>query len=228
MVHAEWRPGGSSQGHATDDIPTFLPSDMLEKIVTKTSVEAELRACGMRGESTIARLVSNILNIESIHSKNDKNAFSEFKLTKTTRKKLFAILVLTGHVLSILDLVDEKIFDLHLPFMKINGKLALQGHSEHQGAKIASFSRWDSRGHDLFYIYQWQMLAPWFVLSSKEQPKVLKYSLHAKIPLPFIKNLESDETQDLATSGGFGDVQRVTIHPAHYKVAGPSVSTGSL
>lgn len=133
----------------------------------------------------------------------------------TSRRKLFAILVMIRKPQRIIPLIQKGIGDEHLPFQTesvtrdprsseafgLNHLLEVDGNGE---------DSWTDLEVDLVSQYQWYLLAPVFKMSG---PKLAHYSLSKGWPLPFIQDITGLND---AVQGGFGDVRKVKIHPAHH------------
>lgn len=118
----------------------------------------------------------------------------------TSRRKLFAILVMINKPKEILSFIKEDIWDDNLPFQR------------DQVLKIEAFENntWKRFEVEAFYAYQWYFLSPVLELNS---PKLIHYRFTERIPLPFISEITDINN---SSGGGFGDVRKVQIHPAHY------------
>jgi len=199
----------------------FLPIDKLDKILTQERVRQELESnleqSGAMPED-LDYLTKQVYNIASFPKDSKPDAL------KTTRKKLFAILVMMERVPIIRDFIDGGIFDCHLPFLpgpdedlcrKLgDGTLApVISPSTEQG------SAWGPPQTDLFLEYQWQMLAPYFKMCCEKEPKVLDYILENKRVLPFFE--DDDPNVNSILLGGMAEVYKVKIHPAHHNMCHP-------
>jgi hypothetical protein len=194
----------------------FLPLDKLDDIINLQSVEGVVRSWGIENKADVDYYTKAILNRHSMKERDGSADDGKFCLT--SRRRLFAILIMVGKAESICDFVSECIFDRHLPFtvdpehkiMKMTCKKGLELDD------VCAFSSWSDRDVDLFDLYQWQLLAPYFALSSKDKPKIHTYTLEGMRPLPFVVDptLKEDEDSGLAV-GGFGEVRRVMIHKGH-------------
>jgi hypothetical protein len=214
LLISAWSPHSSPEGQTVLKKVKFLPLDKLDQIITKSSVLAEVRSWGPRSENDLARLVHEIWGQHTVYDRSSPN--KDAKLFKTSRRKLFAILILTGKAQTILGLIDAEIYDNYLPFTMDSDAetMKIQWKADDEPQDLAAFADWELRDHDLFDVYQWHMLAPYFVLSSKEKPKVHTYKLHGMRPLPFIPN-DSVACKHDPVNGGFGEVRQVKIHQAH-------------
>jgi hypothetical protein len=86
-------------------------------------------------------------------------------------------------------------------------------------------------GRHLFEKYQYQMLAPYFILNWHPGQPAYHYKLSRRCPLPFlpVKDVGGDEADSFPNfSGGTAIVRRVQIHGAHFKYLPKRVGTSSL
>lgn len=220
LVKSAW---GASEKNMLP-VKKFLPLNKLDDIITKSSVKAELESWGSLDEEEIALMVHAIWSLYTIRDKGP-SSLADNRMSKTTRRRLFAILILAGKPQAILELIKGKIFDIHLPFTQNSETQTLrwQERADNKPQDIAAFADWAERDHDLFNMYQWNLLAPYFSLSSKESPKVHTYRLEGMRPLPFITDPLIASNNDPAT-GGFAEVRRVKIHEAHLAKGSHGVS----
>ncbi|KAH6884388.1 hypothetical protein B0T10DRAFT_550846 [Thelonectria olida] len=205
----------------------FLPVDDLNHIITRNSVTRKVQSLNICEDQT-----SLLETVRDIWVATLRNATQKI----TTRRKLFAVLVLMEEVPKILELIREGIYDSHLPFefvsAKERGVTKNQLHCRNREGKfvrISSFENWSQRSHETFEHYQWYMLAPYFVLSSKEDSKVLWYDLSPKVPLPFIRFQDPPkEDEDALGFSGFGEVRQVKIHPAHRSKGNDAIDQNNI
>jgi hypothetical protein len=188
----------------------FLPIDKLESIIDIPVIQDELLRHGK--DASLAQKVWGT-----------KGSKSEL----TTRRKIFAILVMVDNVPAITDFIDEGIFDSHLPFLFRDGtgkragtwdvyrKLKGREGEPDPEIEIGFFKDWDDLKLESFKSNQWQVLAPYFSLVSKDN-KVMHYNLDDRSVLPFIEDQKVDEP--LAQHGGSADVRRVKIHYSHQNI----------
>ncbi len=188
----------------------FLPIDKLESIINIPVIGRELDRHGKD-----AGLAQKVWGTEGSKSE------------LTTRRKIFAILVLVNNVPAISDFIAEGIFDSHLPFLFRDGtgervgtfnvyrRLKGQGGELDCEIEIEFFQQWDDDKLGSFESSQWQVLAPYFSLASKDN-KLMHYNLDDLSVLPFIEDYKVDEP--LAQHGGSADVRRVKIHKSHQNI----------
>ena len=194
----------------------FTPIDKLDAIVTLRTVERELE-----------RKLRNLTDEDELHS-CALEIWGECippGLPRTTRRKIFACLVIVGRVPGILDFIKQGIYDCHLP---------LDYHSETRnlgnpvvyptnqfGALLGPIEFVDKRDMSWriqvisFVRDQGALLAPFFPMSCapNEPSKVYHLQLSNKAVLPF---LDIEDAPGQLTFGGFSIVRKVKIHPAHH------------
>ncbi|KAK3313300.1 kinase-like domain-containing protein, partial [Apodospora peruviana] len=194
---------------ASKDKKQFLPRDAFSRIVSKDRVRREL-----------TNLRPGIIPPEKLEWYIDEvwhTTRSGSRGKPTTRRTIFAILALIEKVDAIVDFVDQNIHDSDLPFVISNGsspgtrQLNRKGR-DGQLTEISIVSSWPTFVLEAFNEYQWRLLAPYFTLSTKAKPQILHYRLDDGIILPFI---EDDEISS-GDKGGYGEVWKVKIHPAHH------------
>lgn len=194
----------------------FVPNDDLERIVTKHRVRQEL-ANVLQGIpiDELDHLTEQIWEVKPA-------VVSESPSKMTTRRRIFAILALMQKVDQIKDFIREDLYDSDMPFVLSEGPRKGVRHMywKDEGGNLHSvqaFAQWQPFEIDSFDNYQWELLAPYFHLCTKSDPKILHYNLENRTILPFI------EDEEVKHAGGYGDVWRVKIHPAHHNHCPDSV-----
>ncbi len=187
----------------------FLPIDKLEQHLTRKAIREELERQG-----SDASLVDKIWEAGPSQTS-----------ALTTRRKIFAILVLVDQVPAIIDFINETLYDSDLPFIFREGageregsydvyrKVKQRDGEPDKEIELQFFQKWKDVTLESFDQNQWQLLAPFFSLVSKDNMKVSHYNLGSHIVLPFIEDNIVDEPP--AQHGGSADVRRVKIHKAH-------------
>jgi hypothetical protein len=191
----------------------FLPLDALRDIVTGNRVRRELEKLGIIRPEKLDQLTDKIWGVASPSPG-----------IKTTRRKILAILALIKKVAKIVDFIEEDLYDSDLPFTLSNGKIpgSRQLDRKRKNGKLEAiqlFNIWEVHELESFEHNQWHLLAPYFHLSAKKDPKVWHYNLDNRIILPF-----TEDNEVRHEGGGFGDVWKVTMHPAHHNYCHDSVS----
>ncbi|KAF4634373.1 hypothetical protein G7Y89_g3744 [Cudoniella acicularis] len=187
----------------------FLPNDALERIVTRERVLNELSKYKLGSPAQLENFANEIWKVTKIRGK------------ETTRRKIFAILGLIEECGDIVNFIRNGLYDIDLPFV-------LAPHKAHPGRPqlwrkgmngklepIQFLIKWRTPVHESFHHNQWQLIAPYFRLLTESDGKVLHYPLDDHIILPFIEDDEVKQNPRPA-EGGYGDVWRVKIHPAHH------------
>ncbi|KAF8859778.1 hypothetical protein BDZ45DRAFT_673108 [Acephala macrosclerotiorum] len=199
------------QRSASRERENFLPLDALEGIVTRNRIRLELANLPTIPPEQLDYLTNQIWQIARLS--HSKSFFRE-----TTRRKLFAILSLLQKEGQIVDFINEGLDDSDLPFVlsEASRKGLLQLNRKGEDGSLHSihlFAKWRIYEIESFDNWQWKLMAPYFQLSTTEDRKILHYVLEARVVLPFIE----DEANDNAVEqwGGFGNVWKVKIHPAH-------------
>ena len=195
-AHIEW-----NQSHCY-----FVPDDRLEKIMTYSKISEELKYMQM-DTANIAHCARRIC---------------------PSTKRLFAAIFYSrrgGQCEDVDNLLAENISDDDLPLVRVHPKddedrrhwhLARQNHSQckqddHSSCYIKTISKWDREFIDDIERVQWFFKAPVFVFNLED---VQHYEFHKSTVMPFTK----DEENDSIRRGGYGEVWKIEIHPAHQKL----------
>ncbi|KAH7386570.1 putative cyclin-dependent kinase 2 [Cadophora sp. MPI-SDFR-AT-0126] len=171
---------------------------------------------------------------------NDKSAKDVHRYTTeivSSSKRLFIIFLCTPFMETTVleELLEEGICDKHLPFSRVKKpessdrnsyKLGKIGHNkcrkaDHGGCIIKSLSSFDQADIRDLDENQWPVLAPTFQLASSG---VSHYDFPRAIILPYTEDFE----EEMSNSGGFGEVWKVRIHPAHQELVDSSDPKGPL
>ncbi|KAI1747487.1 kinase-like domain-containing protein [Xylaria castorea] len=188
----------------------YIPVDKQCELITRDSVSEILITVGipLNGDD-LKSVVNQIL---------PRYSCSGPTITPTrspSRRKLFAILVMLGVPDKIFLFILEEIWDSHLPFQRNPDTQRWERHDTVDSDKLLEVACskddiWDPQLKDLFEVYQWYLTSPIFDMGG---PELMHYSLHKNTPLPFIGDNPSDEQP---VNGGFGEVRKVQIYPAHH------------
>ncbi|KAE8448390.1 hypothetical protein EG329_009634 [Mollisiaceae sp. DMI_Dod_QoI] len=203
----------------------FLPNNSLEEIITRERVRKELSHLKVVQCDGLDSLTDEILKVTSPSSSKSSGK-------ETTRMRIFAILGLMEKIEEIVYFVKGDLHDCDLPFILREGLRpgTLRLCRKCKGGKLSSIplfvpDKWRTHDLELFDTYQWQLLAPYFQLSTDTNRKVLHYNLEENsIILPFIEDDEITRGHRRA-EGGYGEVWRVKIHPAHHNCCSDSASS---
>ncbi|KAJ8132077.1 hypothetical protein O1611_g1547 [Lasiodiplodia mahajangana] len=191
----------------------FLPLDQLEAIVTESAVQSLLD----KVFSTESPSAHDICFHQESQDGNNRTQ-------NTSRRKIFATLVLISRVKLIRDFIKEDINDTHLPLeqRKIGSETFLvargvtsKPHSEY--ALRQGRGRWTCNDIALFCDQQWAISVPYFAKAEDSGEKVHFYSLSSHDILPFVKPGTDDRGDEASLNQGFfSTVRRVKIHKAHH------------
>ncbi|KAH6843239.1 kinase-like domain-containing protein [Chaetomium sp. MPI-CAGE-AT-0009] len=214
----------------------FLGVDFAER--PKSTLSIFDSRSGVVPSSASTAPSENLICAETVREELAAYGYPEDVLSRIVpdRRKLFAILTLIGKGDLIIKLIEEGIDDGHLPFDvdPVIGSLSCQVRGDegaHKTYEIKAFalspggdSCWKPRHSDLFFTYQWQLLAPHFDMlcpcddqcSTARGPT--NYRFRPEEILPFTK--PSDEWEPFEQPGGFSVVRKVHIHPAHRSYCG--------
>ncbi|KAI1275939.1 kinase-like domain-containing protein [Xylaria sp. FL0933] len=189
-----------------DNRNTYIPLDKQRELITKASVLEILSTIGMLPNGDDPR--SFLEQILPVDFGSNPGATRN---SPPSRRKIFTILTMLGTPEMIFSFIRQGIWDSDLPFPRMFKSEAWES-SDHSGSdeppEVTRFKNdiKDPRARDLFEKYQWYLLSPVFDMSG---PDLMHYPLYRKTPLPFIPD---DQAR---ARGGFGEVRKVNIHPAH-------------
>ncbi|KAF4342408.1 serine threonine kinase [Fusarium beomiforme] len=214
-------PRNKSQAAATAPRKYILRSD-LEGILTYCNIrdlfelEKLYKSPELEEKARYAAGLSESFN--NAESRTDGLPISEASHTPKVPnlRRILAVLILLNKVKTIKEIIKEGITDHDLPFRQDGSRLwRMDGDNSRS---IRAFDAWIDNECDSFHNYQWYMLAPFFPLATDEQPKATKECFSGDLPLPFevLKNAMEEEFDFAAHSGGFSNVQKVRIDPAHH------------
>jgi hypothetical protein len=199
----EWPPGALSY---------FLPINKLTELVTTPSVKEELHIMLPKLKEEYLEQFATMICSDS--------------------KKLFAILLCEfgPNAKIICNLLDENVTDKDLSFTRIfigenspnvpnpRWYAGRKNHVEcdkadHRSCKILSLAGWAHMDIQKLCKGQWLALAPIFESPSGEIPQL---DLDDNALLPFTMDQEFSPLS--VKGGGYGEVWKVRIHPAHQKI----------
>ncbi|KAL8342050.1 hypothetical protein RB601_005201 [Gaeumannomyces tritici] len=211
-----------------DEMVKYLPRASLVELVTESSVAAVLQSEGMSQEESES-LAKKIFIPSTVILDGGKKGRDQ----KSTRRKLFATLVMMSKVTAIGCFIDQGIFDTHLPLHKSPSGDFLS-LSARPNERIDCCKDWSVNEAELFDLHQWRFLSPFFADRERvkgEKPKVVHYVLQPKIvpPLEFIRPevLDPDAESESEGNGGFSTVFRVRFEPSHHNF-GPESERNNL
>jgi hypothetical protein len=201
MVKSEGK--GSGEGF-------FVPSNDITLIVDTQSVFSELKELDLDDNQDLMGVAHQVC------SEHDSKDASDGKTTKTTRQRIFAILVLMEETKSIFDVIREGLYDWNLPLSLVT---KTPGHHYlarriHDGSLVpVNFSRnWPHYKHGVFANSQWQLWSPCFELRTYTGDKINHYWLEPQSILPII------EMDGKEVHGGFSTISKIRLHAAHWNM----------
>ncbi|KAL8310441.1 hypothetical protein RB597_010327 [Gaeumannomyces tritici] len=210
----------------------FLPFNKLGELITRVTVEKELIFHGFSAAKA-SELSAKIVDISSPLTPRPGH------YEKTTRRKLFAILVIIDKVRAIQGLIEEGILDKDLPFTQKPNRSARAlprtlwrkcmppGGGDASMVPVTSMQKWRRIEIDYFHDNQWTVLAPFLQLSNPDAPKVHHYPLEYHSILPFVELEGADDgLEDLMEmqefTGGCSEVHKIQIHEHHHNLFDPT------
>ena len=183
----------------------FLPNSMLEVIVSKEAVCAELmELLTEEKEETIRKYADLICSDQG-----------------PSFRKIFAILVLVEAVEDIVKFIAEGVTDQDLPLTNPMDSKTVGAEIRRPNRpddELKCFRRWRKFRRSQFLRWQWSFLAPVFSMGD-EVELVKHFALSDDHILPFVKDSRYDADFKGTTDGGFGRVFKVQIHPAHHNLS---------
>ncbi|KAI0541833.1 hypothetical protein GGR58DRAFT_388469 [Xylaria digitata] len=193
----------------------FLPNGSLDELITKDSVETELRRAFVhdkpawdraKRERRTKRLATRICIKEETTSYG--------RLLEPIRQ-IFAILVLIEKAPDVSLFIKEGLSDFDLPLSTIEDEeKQIRPERRRNSSRcrplenLLSFQQWSQWTKDEFWEKQWKVIAP--ILSEGDYNNVQLLPLHEKDILPFVSC-----KQDVG-HGGFSVVYTAHIHPRHH------------
>ncbi|KAJ4388601.1 hypothetical protein N0V93_006059 [Gnomoniopsis smithogilvyi] len=203
----------TSVGNSNRD--KFLPDGELNQIITLDRVFAELDRSFQPKKSPddLQRLSHQVWDEVEVPES-----------PSTHRRKIFATLVCINKAADITWFIDENLYDCHLPFHL--SEIPQQESQVHRKTKtgdevqIHCFSKmgWSVLDNENCQKYQWSFQAPYLrIMSDGQRQRPLHYRFDDRQILPFIEDSEEKGASgQMMMSGGFSEVWRVRIHPAHH------------
>lgn len=200
----------------------FLPNDALEKIITRNRVRQELSHHKVVSPEELDIWTDKIWEITTPSALRSSSQ-------RTTTRKIFTILGLLEKVPDIIYFVEEGLYDSDLPFEssgnshpQLRGK-GKDGNSNH----ITLFDKWKVHEVEYFRNNQWLLMAPYFHFATETNRIAPHYKLQNGIILHFVEDLGQESRAGDHTAGGYADVWRIKIHPAHHNRCEDMVSPKS-
>ncbi|KAI0468301.1 hypothetical protein F4859DRAFT_491162 [Xylaria cf. heliscus] len=209
----------------------FLPNGSLDELITKDSVEEELRRIftsknptddKRKPEDEARKLSKRICIKEEIL--DGGNCFKPIR-------QIFAILVLMREASQISRFIKQGLSDNELPLSITEDEEKKINPQRRRGSCVGLsfeglpyFKRWLPGLKDQFWEMQWRVIAP--VLTEGEYNDIQFLPLHEKDILPFISSNDVP-TQDVG-HGGFGVVYTALIHPKHHNFSDAALCEGGF
>lgn len=172
----------------------FIPLDAQEEILTRRQV---LRELDFQGFGPRAHEIAQYICGTSNHEK------------RNVGKQLFAILILAEKPKEIVNFQRAELFDKDLPFCSSGNHLVPKDLRD-DDKRLNFFFTWTPNEINLFLLYQWYMISPFFARRHDQPP--FFYPLEDKIVLPW--QPADDVIQD--ETGTHSVVHMIKIHEAHY------------
>ena len=182
----------------------FVPCNKISTIINPTAVGSILESeFSSHTAAEVEKMVSQICT----------------NLHYTSRRIIFATLLLIGKVEYIIHFFDSNITDDDLPLrrpVQIGDWRQNPFHRRSDNANSPSltyFQSWEHHELTSFCSSQYEILVPFFDLNPDQ---VLFYRMDQRIILPFKEHTPKKH-------GGYGTIHRVKIHPAHHNFRTVSV-----
>jgi hypothetical protein len=188
----------------------FYPVEKVKSIINEDNLKDELSQEWPENGPGVIQWLSNLIR--------GIPADGPISGPKKSYRRIFAILVVIKRISYISSFVMHGVSDEDLPLVKMvdeNGMIAgFRRKSDNEDAPgLECFASFDERDRDGFEtVGQWAMSAP--VFERPDGNKVRDYDLASDAILPFVK-------EEMVSSGGFGVVFRVQIHPEHHNFDAP-------
>ncbi|KAI1747215.1 kinase-like domain-containing protein [Xylaria castorea] len=194
---------------------SFIPVDDLDSIINAKTILLELERLKIVPSRSLEDRTNQICAIHEGKSPQDG------KNTITTRRRIFATLVLINQTPAILEVIKGGLYDWDLPLALDRShpgfpQLVRKGTGDKPNPVVFS-QNWPAYQHEAFFRCQWQLLSPYIEMRTQLGAKINHYPLDPNIILP-ITTINGPDRR-----GGFGNVSKIKIHPAHRN----SLSSGS-
>lgn len=147
---------------------------------------------------------------------------------KPVYRKIFALLTWKKNLGAIFQFLDEGVSDKDLPLKPYDtqGKPLEDSHfrvhrNNHPTQIVSCFGGWADRKIKEFLRCQWTVLSPFLVLG--DATNIQHHEFHNDVILPFQPLYP--ETELVRMSGGFAVVNKVQVHPDHYRLEGQATNS---
>lgn len=181
----------------------FLPPVLLNKILTKETIEQALIRGNCRYPVETTRKILGPLADDDDESEVDKKSYLY----------VVALLALLDKVCEIEDFMqdnDDGIWDGDFPLQLHNGADGSRELRRRDDTRpIRCFKKWTDCENQVFSEHQWRLLIPIFALNADNT--IQELDLPDEAILPWCD--EQVQSNSGAMSGAFGSVKKVKIHP---------------
>ncbi|KAI1415564.1 kinase-like domain-containing protein [Hypoxylon sp. FL1857] len=190
--------------YAGNDGRKFIPIGKFDEIITQENVRKEIQSWLPEDRNLDIWTKAVWDTFDYLDHATKRKAF-------TSRKKIFAILVLFNAQTRIASFIREGLWDKDLPIEQNNENkwVCYPNGKSSKACTLECMNGLSGQDADSFDTYQWLMLSPIFNMA---EDRVIFYDLHPRITLPF---LELERGKDPALVGGQGEVFRVKIDESH-------------
>lgn len=186
----------------------FVPIDEIDHIVDHEAVLHELEH-SLSTDEDKSDLAHQVCSVHKGKSPLDD------KETKTTRRRIFAVLVLIEETKAIKGVVREDLYDWDLPlFLESTdpeNPLLTKRNANGDLQPVYFTKNWPLFKYDAFTNCQWQLSSPFFEMRTQIGAKINHYHLHPQSILPII-DIQGEDRQ-----GDFSSISKIKLHPAHRK-----------
>lgn len=184
------------------DKQDYLPLDRLESILDVESIALLLKEIyHLTKEEELREKFANIVDTE----------------TGRCRRRILGVLVFMSRVEYIDNFIREDIWDIHLPLER-SASIVNRHVRTRTSDNEFTLENWSRDEIELFCLYQKMFFVPFFDI---KEDRLCSYELESNIRLPYM-------SFEHKTSGGFGVIHKVEIHPSHHNFARSNVSQGFL
>ncbi|KAI0182699.1 kinase-like domain-containing protein, partial [Xylaria flabelliformis] len=198
MVHSRGRDSGQK---------SFVPVDDLDSIINADTILRELERLRIAPDGSMEEYTKQICGIHKGKSPQDG------KITITTRRRIFATLVLINQTPAISEIINGNLYDWDLPLaldiLRPGFPQLVRKRVGDKPDPVAFSQNWPPYQHEAFFSCQWQLLSPYIEMRAQPSAKINHYPLDPNIILP-ITTISGPDRR-----GGFGNVSKIKIHAAH-------------
>jgi len=178
---------------ASDSKTHFIPISEIERVLSREAVQEvlEQKIHGLSGDESTAKLEKLTQDICGVPS----------------RRRIFALLLLGDRAECIQCFVNCSIDDTHLPFFATSDLTEVHPRGDaRRENRLECFEAWKPSEVEWLLTWQHAVASPFFDLSPGT---LFLYILPEDTILPFVES-------EVAGQGGYANVWKVLIHPAHH------------